>query len=107
MCELMEPMKILYDGYIYSVQQQGGISRYFSNLISRLPSTITPVVTTAVPLHNLKITHPNLVPVFYKRFGFKPSRLSYAIDPYYFRLLDQFYQTAIAIKTVIYVGVLH
>ena len=85
----MEPMKILYDGYIYSAQQQGGISRYFSNLISRLPSTITPVVTTIIPLHNRKITHPNLIPVFYKRFGFKPGRLSYAIEPYYFRIVDQ------------------
>ena len=27
--------------------------------------------------------------IFYKRFGFKPGRLSYAIEPYYFRIVDQ------------------
>jgi glycosyltransferase involved in cell wall biosynthesis len=35
-------MKILYDGQVYSQQNVGGISRYFNNIIARLPATIKP-----------------------------------------------------------------
>jgi len=31
-------MRILYDGWIYGKQPLGGVSRYFNNIISRLPS---------------------------------------------------------------------
>ncbi|HAY78375.1 MAG TPA: glycosyltransferase family 1 protein [Planctomycetaceae bacterium] len=39
-------MRILYDGAIYSVQRAGGINRYFAELISRLPSSWTPILAT-------------------------------------------------------------
>ncbi|MBM3857438.1 MAG: glycosyltransferase family 4 protein [Verrucomicrobia bacterium] len=35
-------MKILYDTYIYELQQTGGINRYTSEIISRLPETFHP-----------------------------------------------------------------
>lgn len=37
-------MKILYDPYIYKLQQAGGINRYMSEIISRLPRTFHPYV---------------------------------------------------------------
>lgn len=37
-------MKILYDPYIYKLQQAGGINRYVSEIISRLPRTFHPYV---------------------------------------------------------------
>lgn len=37
-------MKILYDTYIYKLQQAGGINRYMSEIISRLPSKFQPYV---------------------------------------------------------------
>ncbi len=35
-------MKVLYDTYIYGLQQAGGINRYMSEVISRLPDSIQP-----------------------------------------------------------------
>lgn len=37
-------MKILYDPYIYKLQQAGGINRYVSEIISRLPEKFHPYV---------------------------------------------------------------
>ncbi|MBJ7390089.1 MAG: glycosyltransferase family 4 protein [Chthoniobacterales bacterium] len=37
-------MRVLYDGFIFGLQGAGGINRYFSELISRLPSGDLPVV---------------------------------------------------------------
>lgn len=37
-------MRIIYDGYIYRLQKAGGINRYFSELISRLPGDCRPLV---------------------------------------------------------------
>ena len=39
-------MKILYDGEIYGIQKVGGISRYFDNIISRLPEDYQPILTS-------------------------------------------------------------
>ena len=38
-------MDILYDGFIFEIQRTGGINRYFRNLIDRLPSDVTPILT--------------------------------------------------------------
>ena len=37
-------VRILYDGYIYQLQRAGGINRYFSEIISRLPDDFVPVL---------------------------------------------------------------
>ena len=39
-------MRILYDGWIYGKQPLGGVSRYFNNIISRLPSDWFPFLVT-------------------------------------------------------------
>lgn len=37
-------MRILYDGFIYHLQKAGGINRYFSELIARLPAESEPLL---------------------------------------------------------------
>ncbi|MBD2099627.1 glycosyltransferase family 1 protein [Leptolyngbya sp. FACHB-261] len=83
-------MRILYDGQIYAIQFAGGVNRYFANLISRLPEDYTPLLTTCQNREVNYPTHPNLKVFFYKRFGFRPGRLSYWLEKYYFRSVTNF-----------------
>ncbi|MBF2066614.1 MAG: glycosyltransferase family 4 protein [Calothrix sp. C42_A2020_038] len=83
-------MRILYDGQIYGMQTAGGINRYFANIIGRLPQDFVPTLTTCQPHKVNYPTHPKLKTIFYKRFGFRPGRLSYWLEPYYFRALTSF-----------------
>lgn len=54
-------MRILYDGYIYRLQKAGGINRYFSELIARLPPSATPVLYGCSHLPMQAPEHPRLV----------------------------------------------
>ncbi len=85
-------MDILYDGMIFSMQKAGGINRYFANIISRLPDTDTPTLTTR---HNLGINvpaHPRLrVKQFYP---FRPHRISQPLEKAYFRSAQHRYGVA-------------
>ncbi|HYW21519.1 MAG TPA: glycosyltransferase family 1 protein [Nodularia sp. (in: cyanobacteria)] len=82
-------MQIFYDGEIYIRQSLGGINRYFYNLISRLPSEYEPIITSLKSYENNLPSHPNLTLHSYNRFGIKPGRLSFALEPYYFGLLEK------------------
>lgn len=82
-------IKIFYDGEIYVRQRFGGINRYFDNIISRLPLDYEPILTTLKGYENSLPQHTNLTLHSYNRFGIKPGRLSFAIEPYYFRLLEK------------------
>ena len=53
-------MKILYDGLVYSFQAAGGISRYFNNVISRLPADCEPLLITSCSADRRLPNHPNL-----------------------------------------------
>jgi glycosyltransferase involved in cell wall biosynthesis len=75
-------MRILYDGIIYSEQATGGVNRYFANLIARLPSDITPYLTTAQTREVNFPTHPALKVFRYRRF--RPAGLSYRLEKYFF-----------------------
>ena len=81
-------MRILYDGEIFSRQRVGGINRYFIELISRLPKEYNSCLTIVSSSHSTLPQNPGLKIYPYKRFGIKPGRLSFAIEPYYFRLLE-------------------
>lgn len=78
-------MRILYDGSIYSWQAKGGINRYFNNLISNLPSNFSPLITLVnfQPDRIEYPVHPNLKILKYSRF--RPRRLSFPLEQYYFR----------------------
>jgi glycosyltransferase involved in cell wall biosynthesis len=75
-------MRILYDGGIYQEQSAGGITRYFSNLIKRLPSDFEPHVTTCSPPVNFEPTHPRLRVHRFQRF--RPRRVSVRLEKLYF-----------------------
>ena len=83
-------MRILYDGQIYSAQAAGGINRYFANIINRLPENITPSLTLNQRRDVNFPQHKNLQTFFYQRFGFKPGRISYQLEQYYFQAVSCF-----------------
>jgi len=69
-------MKIFYDGQIYAAysKQSGGISRYFDNLISRLPEDFYPTVTNGRDRDRSQPNHPNLNLYRYD-LSFRPGRI--------------------------------
>ncbi len=79
-------MRILYDGYIYSMQVAGGINRYFANIIQKLPSDVTPTLTTCRSIQVNAPTHPRLKTFTYPR-GMKPRRVSDPLEKHYFRAI--------------------
>ena len=79
-------MRILYDGQIYKFQIAGGISRYFTNLISKLPQSFTPYLSVPHSNKVLYPTHPNLKASIYKQF--RPLRISNQLEKYYFRMAN-------------------
>lgn len=85
-------VRILYDGYIYSIQRAGGINRYFANIIERLPDDFVPILLTCERNEVNFPSHPDLKTIYYKRYGFRPGRISYWLEPHFFR-------TASAIST--------
>jgi glycosyltransferase involved in cell wall biosynthesis len=76
-------LKIHYDGIIYMLQAAGGVNKYFTNLIQRLPETFQPSLTVYrqrdlnLPRHrNLRITRYNV---------FRPALLCSSLRPFFFR----------------------
>ena len=78
-------MRIFYDGQVYKIAPNRGISRYFANIISRLPESYTPLLTTYASEVNYP-SHPNLQLFKYKKF--RPGRLSYWLEKYYFNFVS-------------------
>ncbi len=81
-------MRIFYDGGIYAIysKQSGGISRYFDNLISRLPNNFYPTLTTARPRQGSHPHHPNLN-LFRYSIDIPPKRINYWIRANYFQAI--------------------
>jgi glycosyltransferase involved in cell wall biosynthesis len=80
-------VRILFDGSIFSSPQTGGIRRYFTNLMTRLPDDVEPWITTthAPGLHFPR--HPHLR---VRRFGgFRPRKLSALAERFFFRRLER------------------
>jgi glycosyltransferase involved in cell wall biosynthesis len=76
-------MRILYDGQIYRVQASGGINRYFANIISGLPETMEPHLTTCCIREVNYPSHPRLQTHAFNLFY--PKRVSYRVANHYFR----------------------
>lgn len=81
-------MKVLYDGYIYSLQVAGGINRFFSKIISGLPNDYYPYLSTFNVRRVNYPGHQNLKICFFP--GFKPRKICKAVSG---RLLDHTYNT--------------
>jgi glycosyltransferase involved in cell wall biosynthesis len=78
-------MKIIYDGKIYKYQTAGGITRYFANLISRLPKNFVPHLTVTQQQKAIYPSHPNLR--IWKYQPFRPSRLASRLEKPFFRVI--------------------
>jgi glycosyltransferase involved in cell wall biosynthesis len=83
-------VRILYDGEVYTGQAAGGINRYFGNIISRLPDDFSPTLTTTAIRETNFPSHPRLKTFLYPRHGFRPGRISYWLEKYYFRYVTSF-----------------
>lgn len=83
-------MNILYDCQIYRIQNRGGINRYFSNLISRLPKELNPIITVLEDHICDYPTHPNLTKLEYKKFKFRPRRLASKLEKHHSFLREQY-----------------
>ena len=53
-------MKVLFDGYIYKLQGNGGINRYFNEIISRLPNGVRPCIYGEHPALTLRPQNKNV-----------------------------------------------
>src|SRR6185503_10536606 len=84
--ELANSMRILYDGFIYSIQAAGGINRYFSQIIKRLPQNYIPTVTASHINYVDQPSHPNLALIKYR--SFRPGRISCRVEKLFFRMFS-------------------
>ena len=76
-------MRVLYDGTIFGFQAAGGISRFFTSLIRRLPVDWQPSVITP-QVNNLYFPeHPRLQVFRWRRF--QPTRVSNVLERHYFQ----------------------
>jgi glycosyltransferase involved in cell wall biosynthesis len=79
-------VRILYDGLIFSTPQTGGIRRYFSNLISKMPASVEPWVTTT---HAAGAQFPRHSSLQVRRFPrFRPQKISSIVERVYFRSIS-------------------
>lgn len=85
-------MKVLYDGSICLNSYAGGVSRYFNNLIERLPNDFDPTLTLCTREHLLDPYHPHLKTYYFQRYGFRPGRIAYWLEKKYFNAVMAFNQ---------------
>ena len=79
-------MRILYDGILFFHHPIGGASRYYENIITHLGSDVQRHLYL---LDDYPITQSEQIKVHkYQRLGFRPGKLSYALEPYYFKALN-------------------
>ena len=84
-------MRILYDGKIYKIYNEhtpGGVIRYFTNLISRIPLNFIPNLTTVQQQNIIYPVHSNLKIWEYKPF--RPVRLYRQLEKHYFKTIATF-----------------
>jgi glycosyltransferase involved in cell wall biosynthesis len=75
-------MRILYDGGASQERGAGGIKRYFTNLISRLPADFEPHLTTCRAADGTDPSHPRLR--IHRLRRFRPQRLSLKVEKAFF-----------------------
>jgi glycosyltransferase involved in cell wall biosynthesis len=80
-------VKILYDGQIYADQTTGGINRYFTNIITRLPPSDQPTLTASYRTNKSYYPiHPKLQLQEFP--SFRPYRIAQLARSAYFRWLN-------------------
>jgi hypothetical protein len=71
-------VRLLYDGTIFGFQAAGGISRFFTSLIRRLPADWQPAVITPRVENFIFPEHPRLRVYRWRRF--RPSQVSNVLE---------------------------
>jgi glycosyltransferase involved in cell wall biosynthesis len=80
-------MRVLYDGWIFAAQVAGGVSRYFSNIIQKLPPNFVPILTTR---KNRTLNYPEHTALKVYNFPvFRPKRISIPMGEMYFRAVNR------------------
>lgn len=77
-------MRPFYDGYIYYIQRNGGINRYFNRLIDHLPDDVEPALSLPPACESTLPSNPRLSLRRYTPF--RPERISKRIAPWYYTL---------------------
>ncbi len=85
----MTPLTVLYDGEMFTTQPAGGVNRYFERVIGGLPRDWTPVLTTAERRDVHFPAHPRLRVHHFQRYGFRPGRVAYWLEPHVFRFAER------------------
>ena len=89
-------MRVLYDGRIYQMQRAGGINRYFTEVISRLPVECQPLITGVESFGSHIPKNFNLRQLKYNLF--RPRRVSHWLEkrcwkPWLLSRVDVFHPT--------------
>ena len=93
-------MQILYDGHLYTIQNKGGVNRYFANLIGRLPESFTPWLTVFSSYEFDYPTHPNLKKIEYHRIKLRPFRFAQWLEKNNARWLEQKWSYGASSKSI-------
>jgi glycosyltransferase involved in cell wall biosynthesis len=81
-------VKIFYDGQIYADQANGGVNRYFTNIINRLPQSAQPTLTAGYRRNKSHYPkHPNLQLQEFPNF--RPYRIAHKLRSNYFRWCNE------------------
>lgn len=82
-------MKVWFDGFIFQHSPNGGIARYITNLVNHFSNQVEPhlLVLKDGFEGDMSIAHEKLSWHILPRFGFRPGRVSYAIEPMRARLM--------------------
>ena len=78
-------MKILYDGSIYSYQAAGGVNNYIAKIIDLMPQEVHSTLAVNVRRDVNFPTKDELDLIYFKRFCFRPGRLCFLVERFYFR----------------------
>lgn len=82
-------MRILYDGAVWAGADDGGVTRYFSALVRRLPVDWEVVVTTCRRNRGPDLgAHPGLLTYSFPHHAFRPNRIARFVERWYFRSVE-------------------
>ncbi|MFL6416570.1 MAG: hypothetical protein ACJ74Y_12980, partial [Bryobacteraceae bacterium] len=83
-------MRILYDGYIFAAQRNGGISKYAANIMRQLPERWTPILRSGNEPARITKPHPRLERENLPFNGWdRPRAFGHALRSGYFELLNR------------------
>lgn len=83
-------MKVHYDGFIYAMHPEGGINRYFKNLIDGLPEDVTAMMTLPETRERCFPENPRLQCFCPPRNLLRSGRVRNLVEPLYLSGVEKF-----------------